>query len=231
VAPSVTSPTEFTNHGTVVSTPPNGVKKKLFSEILTGKNAEQHRLTVKPYDNKSTEEIKNLIRAKIDPVNMKIGIRTFKSLKNGNVLIEADRKEETEILNIQIRDKCEDQLKTNVQKRRNPRLIIYNVPDAVTPENAKDIILAQNPDLKLQEGDNQTKFALKTKRNTWNLVIEVNPQTRRKLLQNKLKLEWLICNIDDMYRSVGVSNAAGTTTDTQNAEAKRPAPYAQGNIN
>jgi hypothetical protein len=40
VAPSVTSHTEFTNHGTAVSTPPNGVKKKLFSEILTGKNAE-----------------------------------------------------------------------------------------------------------------------------------------------------------------------------------------------
>jgi hypothetical protein len=54
---------------------------------------------VKPHDNKSTEEIKNLLRAKIDPVNMKIGIKTFRSLKNGNVLIEADSKEEIEILN------------------------------------------------------------------------------------------------------------------------------------
>jgi hypothetical protein len=33
------------------------------------------------------------------------------------------------------------------------------------------------------------------------LLIEVNSQTRIQLLQNKLKLEWVICNIDD-YMSV-----------------------------
>jgi hypothetical protein len=71
----------------------------------------------------------------------------------------------------------------------------------VTPENADDITLTQNPKLKLQEGDIHTKFAFKTKRNTRNIVIEVNPQTRMQLLQNKLKLEWMICNTDD-YVSV-----------------------------
>jgi hypothetical protein len=42
-------------------------------------------------------------------------------------------------------------------------IIIYNVPDAVTTENAEDIILAQNPDLNLQEGDIQNKFTSKPK--------------------------------------------------------------------
>jgi predicted DNA-binding protein len=41
----------------------------------------------------------------------------------------------------------------------------------VTQENAEDIIIAQNPDLKLQEGDIQKKFAFKTKKKTRNLVI------------------------------------------------------------
>lgn len=67
-----------------------------------------------------TEEIKELLRSKIDPINMKIGIRTFKNLKNGNVLIETDSKEEIEILNYQIHDKCGDQLEISAQKRRNP---------------------------------------------------------------------------------------------------------------
>jgi hypothetical protein len=156
---------------------------------------------VKPKDNQSAEEIKKLLKTKIDSVNMKIGIRTFKSLKNGNVLIETDSKEEIEILDTQIHDKWGDQLEINVHKRRNPRLIIYKVPDAVTPENAENIILAQNPDLKLQEGGIQTKLTFETKRKTRNLVIEVNSQTRRQLLQKKLKLEWTICNIDD-YVSV-----------------------------
>ena len=128
---------------------------------------------------------------------MKIWIRTFKSLRNGNVLIEADSKEGIELLNTQIRDKCGDHVEANVHKIRDPRLIIYNVPDDVTPQNAEDVILAQNPDLNLQEGDIHTKFAFKTKRNIRNIVIELKPQTRRELLQNKLKLYWTICNIDD----------------------------------
>ena len=72
------------------------------------------------------------------------------------------------------RNKCSEE--------RNPRLITYNVPDVVTPENAEDIILVQNPDLKLQKGDIQTKFILKTKQNTRNLVVEMNVQTRRHMV-------------------------------------------------
>ena len=56
---------------------------------------------------------------------------TFKSLKKFIVLIEADRKEEIEALNSQIRDICGVQLEINLQKRRNSRLIIYNVPEAL----------------------------------------------------------------------------------------------------
>jgi hypothetical protein len=230
-APSVTSNTGLTSRGTAVSAPPSGGKKKLFSEALCRKNGERHRLTVKPKENQSGEEIKRLIKAKIDPVNMKIGIRTFKSLSNGSILIEADSKEEIKTLNTQIRDKCGELLEINVHRRRNPRLIIYNVPDAVTPENAEDVILAQNPDLKLQEGDIQTKFTFKTKRNTRNLVIEVKSHTRRQLLQNKQNWSGQYATWTTTYRSAGASNAAGTTTDTQNVSTKSAAPYALGNIN
>jgi len=84
---------------------------------------------------------------------MKIGIRIVKSRKNGIVLIEADSKEERDTLNSQIRDICGDHLETNVHKIRNPRLIIYNVPDVVTPENSEEIVFAQIPVLKLQKGE------------------------------------------------------------------------------
>ena len=99
-------------------------------------------------------------------------------------------------MNTQIRGKCGDEVETKVQKRRDPSLIIHNVPDAVTTEKAEDIIFAQNPDLNLQEGDIQNNFAFRTKRIIRNMVIEVKPHTRRHLLQKKLKLQWTICNID-----------------------------------
>jgi hypothetical protein len=124
----------------------------------------RQKLNVKCKENQSTEEIEKLLKTKIDPVNMKIGIKEFKSLRNGNVLIESDSKEEIERLDSQIRDKCGNQIETYIQKRRNSTLIIYNVPEAVTPENAENIILAQNSDLKLQEGDIQSKFIFKSKK-------------------------------------------------------------------
>jgi len=156
---------------------------------------------VKPRHSQSTEEIKRLIKSKIDPVNTKIGIRTFKSLKNGNFLDAADSKEEIETVSSQIGNICVDQAEINLQKGRKPRLIIYNLPDAVTLENPEDIMLAQNTDLKLPKRDIKTKFIFKTKRNTRNLLVELNAQTRRQMVQNKLKLEWMICSIED-YVSV-----------------------------
>jgi len=59
---------------------------------------------------------------------MKIGIISIKTLKNDQVLIEADSKEAIEILNSQLHEKCGSQLEISTQKRRNPRVIVYNYP-------------------------------------------------------------------------------------------------------
>jgi hypothetical protein len=88
VALSVSSNTGKSSCVTAVFVPPCGSKKNLFSEAMCGTNAERHKLTVKPKVNQSTEEIKKLIKAEVNPVNKEIGIRTFKSLKNGNFLID-----------------------------------------------------------------------------------------------------------------------------------------------
>ena len=36
-----------------------------------------------------------------------------------------------------------------------------------------------------------------TKKDSSKLIIKVNPQMRKKFLQVKLKIGWLICNLDD----------------------------------
>jgi len=201
VATTSNCQTVLTSRGRAAHATPCCDRKKLFSEVVGGKQEERHKLKSKPKQNQSTEEIKKLVKTKIDPIDMKIGIRTLKSLKNGQVLIEADSKEAIEILNSQLHDKCGSQLEINIQKRRNPRIIVYNVPDALTTENAEAIILAQNPDLKLQEGDIQAKYTFKTRRKTTNLVSEVLPHARRQMLHNKIKLEWSVCYVED-YVSV-----------------------------
>jgi hypothetical protein len=47
----------------------------------------------------------------------------------------------------------------------------------------EETLIKQNPDLYLKAGDINAKFLYVTKKNTRNMVIEVNAQTRKLLLQ------------------------------------------------
>jgi len=80
---------------------------------------------------------------------------------------------------------------------RNPRLVIYNIPETISIRNIEDTPLAQTPELNLKTGDITAKFSYETKRRTRNLVIEVSAQTQKLLIQKKVKLGWLICRIED----------------------------------
>jgi hypothetical protein len=118
-------------------------------------------------------------------------------LKDGRVLIEAGTSAEIALLSNSIRDKCGEDLEVTVPKLRKPRMIIHNVPQDVTIENLQETVLAQNPELGLALGDIETRFKFTTKRGLVKMVIEVGSETRKKLLDKKLKIGWLICNVGD----------------------------------
>jgi len=107
---------------------------------------------VKSKVNLSTEAIKNALKTNVNPTAMKIGAKSFKSLKDGRVLIEVGTLAEIILLSTSIRDKCGEELEVTVPKLRKPRMITHNVPQDVTIENLQEIILAQNPELGLYRG-------------------------------------------------------------------------------
>jgi hypothetical protein len=171
---------------------------KLYSEALgREKNSKLFKLTVTAKGNQSPETIKGLLKSKINPTEIKVGINTFKSLKNGKVLIETNSKEEIKVLEKDINSKREGQLEANILKLRNPRLVIFNIPEDISTGNLEDTLIAQNPDLNLKKGDINARFSYVTKKQIRNLVMEVRAQTRKLLLQKKVKLGWLLGKIED----------------------------------
>jgi hypothetical protein len=88
-------------------------------------------------------------------------------------------------------------LEAKAQELRNPRLVIYNIPEDITIDKATQTIREQNSELQLEESDITEKFIYRTKRNTRNLVIEVNSHTLKKIINIRTKIEWLICNVAD----------------------------------
>jgi hypothetical protein len=96
-----------------------------------------------------------------------------------------------------IGENCGEELEVNIQKLRKPRLVLLNIPEDITLENVEETLTIQNPELNLKEGDISAKFCYMTKRKTRNLVIEVDSGTRKKLMQARIKLGWVICSVDD----------------------------------
>jgi len=171
---------------------------KLYSTTLKNKTQQQHfKITVKSKGNLTAEAIKELLKAKINPTDINVGINSLKTLTDGRVVITTSRKEEAEALETYIKEKCREELEPILHKRRNPRIIIRNTPEDITTKNIEETLIKQNPELYLQPGDIIPKFCYTTKKLTRNLVIEVNAQTRKSLMQRKVKLGWMICKAED----------------------------------
>jgi hypothetical protein len=67
--------------------PSFGCGKKLYSEAFTAGIDKRYKLTVKSKSKQSTEMIETVLRTYVIPTEMGVGIKTFKSLKDGRVLI------------------------------------------------------------------------------------------------------------------------------------------------
>jgi hypothetical protein len=59
--------------------------------------------------------------------------------------------------------------------------------------------------------------------------MEVGAHTRKQLLQKKVKLEWLICKIEDYIAANRCLNASDSITDFAIVEERKPALSAQEN--
>ena len=170
---------------------------RLYAAVAGEKKATSYKMTVSSKSNQSSETHKQLLKAKINPTEIKVGINTFKTLNSGRVLIETNSKEEIEALEKNIQTKCGGDLEMNIHTLRKPQLIVFNIPEDISTTNTEDTILMQNPDLNLRKGDIVAKFSYVTKKMTRNLVVEVGADTRKLLLQRKIKMGWQICRIDD----------------------------------
>ena len=80
---------------------------------------------------------------------------------------------------------------------KTPGIIVFNVPEDITTENVAQAIVLQNSELNLNENEVKPKFVFEDRKGHKNLVIEVNSEIRRSLLDRKLKIGWHVCNSSD----------------------------------
>ena len=80
--------------------------------------------------------------------DIKVGVQSLKTLRDGRVIIEVGSKKEIELLEERIRERC-GELETNIKKTRKLRLVILNIPNEINMENVEETLIKQNKTLKL----------------------------------------------------------------------------------
>jgi len=122
---------------------PSGGRVKLYSEVVEGKIAQK---------NQTAETVKEMLKTQVNRAEIKVGIESVKTQRDGRVQIETGSVQEAETLTNSIKDKLGDNIETHIQILRKPRLKIINISEEISTDNIEDTIMAQNPEIGIGKG-------------------------------------------------------------------------------
>jgi hypothetical protein len=137
----------------------------------------KYKVLIRSRVNQTPEMIKKLLKSKVSPTKIKVGITSLKLLRHESH-DRSKQQNEIEALGNKIKETCEAELEVNIQKRRNPRIVPLSIPEDIILENVEEILAKQTPELDLKEGDIRANFCYTIKRETRNSVIEVEPERK-----------------------------------------------------
>jgi len=121
--------------------PSTGRTKKRYSNVVADTpgnvpfDKKMYKLFVKSKNNRSSEYTRTLLKSKVHPTQMKVGISALKTLKNGKLLIESEKSELKEVCR-KMNEVCGEEHESYTPTLINPRIIVFNVPEDITSENA-----------------------------------------------------------------------------------------------
>ena len=106
--------------------PSAGQTRKSYFDVVADRqgtlsyNNKMYKLFVKSKNNQSAEYTRTLIKSKVNPTQMKVGISALKTLKNGQLLIESEKKRELEALCKKINEVCGEELECYMRTLKPP---------------------------------------------------------------------------------------------------------------
>ncbi|GFU37119.1 hypothetical protein TNCV_1555051 [Trichonephila clavipes] len=128
-------------------------------------------------DNFPSEDVKKIIKAKINPVESKLGVCDLKNIRGNKLLVKCFSENDRDRLLTEIQEKSPE-LKASVPNRRNPSIIVKNVSNEVNNEDLLKVITEQNPEVVVDDErirQFRFRFTLKTFQHTRRVVIGTHP--------------------------------------------------------
>ncbi|PSN46566.1 hypothetical protein C0J52_19706 [Blattella germanica] len=153
-------------------------------------------LIIKPVQpNLTPAQIRNIIKEKIDPKSLQVGVSKMRDLNNKALLVECENTSDRDILENELSKV--DIISLERPKMKLPTLLLTHVPKYINYSEIKDIIIQQNRLTHIAESILNVKFTKRTFNDSRHIVIEVSPNLRRELVGlERIKIHWNICRVE-----------------------------------
>lgn len=206
--------------GNVSGAPTMGARGTAKRDPKPGPKYEAIIKSAKPDERMDSESIKKTVLQAINPVSSGIRVKAVRKLKEG-LIVETDTQDGLD--KIIASCKVEDGKLTAVRTtRRQPRVVVYDVPATLTEDEFREALLQQNQGIRAaitaEELKTEMRLAFKTgKRDeeTANWVFETTARMRNLLMsEGKIFIVWRRCKVDDFtlvtrcYKCQGLGHVA-----------------------
>lgn len=162
---------------------------KSYSQVLKNEtytfNAQQPTLIIKPKSKQDTEKAKTDIKTKINPGNLKVGIKNMKTTKQGSVILKCNSKQEIETIKNAAESSLGDNYTIEIPKKRTPKVKIIGYTGNSAIKEIEENIRNQNQWI---EPDDTYKvdYIHKIKnRNCSKIFLDCCPKLFSKLMNKK----------------------------------------------
>ena len=78
------------------------------------------------------------LKRDINPTDIKVGIKAIRTIRDGQIQIETGSEEEMNTLKSEIDTKLGERLEVTTHRLKNPRLIVYDVPEEIPTKRSNN---------------------------------------------------------------------------------------------
>ncbi|XP_023219416.1 uncharacterized protein LOC111621492 [Centruroides sculpturatus] len=157
-------------------------------------------------ESKGSEETKKILKEKINPAKLKVGVKGIRRIGRGGVAIDVSAKQGIVTLKGVIQELAPD-LKTQVPPKQKPRIRIGFVPTHLTKQDFTDAVYSQNEivhsNMSVEEFNKEFSAHVTIKNRDPGIVawlVDVSPRIRKLLLDSKrVNIEWVRCPVNDHF--------------------------------
>lgn len=161
-----------------------GASSKLNGNVSNSVSSTEITVILEPKNGSINQQhFEDCINKALDPRELKLNLNSYRVTKKGNLLLTSKRKRDIDVIKekIQTDQALSEIVNVREPQKRDPKVILYNIPSEIEGEELSEFIEDQN-DIDLKDA----KVCFHIKRGEFNhWILQVKPELFQKLREYK----------------------------------------------